>query len=323
MRMGEGAWLRSQRAFAREAARLAEREGCGVMAFNTNALWTFEILKEMGLPCVIDQTIAHRRWSDRIGQAECDHHPEWGDTWAAPTYRAQWEDEELRLADLVLCGSEFCAWTMEQEGVPGEKLVVIPYGADTATFVPGPERPSTEKVKLLFVGSLSLRKGVHHLLRAAGRLGPSRVSVTAVGSSRVSGAALGKYSAILNTLPFQLHEDMPRIYQDHDLYVFPSLVEGSSLSIYEAMASAMPVITTPNSGSLVRDGVEGLIVPAGDEDALAEAIGRLGRNRDLRLEMGRAARKRAEEVGDWNHYGDRLAKVLREFAMRQAPRVVR
>ena len=114
---------------------------------------------------------------------------------------------------------------------------------------------------------------------------------------------------MLDSRGFQLHEDVPNAYSAADVYVFPSLVEGSSLSVYEAMASGLPIITTVNAGTLVRDGIEGFIVPPRNSDAIADAVERLA-NPALRAEMGRAARRRAESIGDWHHYGQRLVAAL-------------
>lgn len=313
MRMGEAAWFRSQLRFGRRAAEMGARERCAVMAFNTNAVETFRMLKRERLPCILDQTIAHRRWSDRVGQAECDAFPEWGDHWAAPSWRADLEDEEIALADLVLCGSDFCAETLVAEGTPADKIAVAEYGADLERFSPLPDPRTGSGVRLLFVGSLALRKGVHYLVEAAHRLERLGVRLSLVGDRRVRSEALARYSGVVSTVPFRLHGEMPALYREHDIYVFPSLVEGSSLSIYEAMAAGLPVVTTPNAGSIVRDGLEGLVVPPRDVQALAAAVERLVRDRDMRVEMGRAARRRAESYGSWEHYGERLVRAVAPF----------
>ncbi len=95
-------------------------------------------------------------------------------------------------------------------------------------------------------------------------------------------------------------------YQQSDIFVFPSIEEGSALVTYEALACGLPVVTTPNAGSVVRDGVEGFIVPIRDPDALAERMERLRTDVRLRREMGKAARRRAEEF-PWERHGEQLA----------------
>ncbi len=308
-------WARAgTRSFARAAGRLALRRGAGALAFDTNATETFRVLEGRGLPCILDQSIAHRRWRERMEQEECERFPAWvlpQEGRVTPAELVAEEEEGLARADLILCGSEFCASTMVSEGVAREKLEVAEYGTNTDRFSPAPERMhDSAAVRLLFVGSLVLRKGVPYLLEAVRRVQALGVRLTVAGLRRVRQEALVPYAPLLDARGTLLHGQMPDLYRSHDLYVFPSLVEGSTYSIYEALASGLPVITTPNAGSIVRDGVEGLIVPPRDVDALEGAIETLVRNPGLRVEMGKAARRRALEYGDWQHYGARLVNSI-------------
>jgi glycosyltransferase involved in cell wall biosynthesis len=94
-----------------------------------------------------------------------------------------------------------------------------------------------------------------------------------------------------------------------DVYLLPSLVEGSATSTYEALTAARPVVCTPNCGSVVRDGVEGYIVPIRDVDAIVEKLERLAGDADLRTTMGEAAGRRAAEM-DYNAYARGLIAAL-------------
>lgn len=311
MRCGDAWWARSRRVFGRMAGALGVREGCGVLAFNTNATETFRILNREGLPAVLDQTIAHRRWSNREAAEEAERFPEWGERWSCSSEREEWEDEELARANLVLVGSEFCARTLVECGVAREKIAVVHYGADLERFRPAPPRSREQPVvRLLFVGQVSLRKGIPYLLQALKRLRGVAVRLTIAGAMRVRPEVLRPLEGMLSIPRVWLHEDMPGLYREHDLFVFPSLVEGSSLSTYEALATGLPVITTPNAGSIVRDGIEGFVVPPRNVDGLADAIESLATNSELLESMSRAARVRAEEYGGWMHYGERLARAV-------------
>jgi glycosyltransferase involved in cell wall biosynthesis len=95
-----------------------------------------------------------------------------------------------------------------------------------------------------------------------------------------------------------------------DVFLLPSICEGSALAIHEALAAGLPVVTTPNSGSVVRDGVDGYVVPVRDVDAIVDRLTRLI-DPVLRAEMGRNARARAAEFNK-AIYTDRLAKILIE-----------
>jgi len=108
------------------------------------------------------------------------------------------------------------------------------------------------------------------------------------------------------------------LYQQADVFAFPTIEEGSALVTYEALACGLPVITTPNAGSVVRDRVEGSIVPIRDVDVLAAALERLRTDEQLRQEMGQAARKRAKEF-TWQGYGDTLAQMYKSVRLHKSP----
>jgi glycosyltransferase involved in cell wall biosynthesis len=94
-----------------------------------------------------------------------------------------------------------------------------------------------------------------------------------------------------------------------DVFVLPTLSDGFALSHLEALACGVPVITTPNCGSVVRDGVDGLIVPIRDPVALANAIEKIITNPDLRSRMSLSARARAREH-TWEQYSERLMRAF-------------
>jgi glycosyltransferase involved in cell wall biosynthesis len=97
------------------------------------------------------------------------------------------------------------------------------------------------------------------------------------------------------------HPEVPAHMASADVFVFPSLFEGSAVVTYEALACGLPAVVTPEAGSVVRDGVEGLEVASRDVDALAAAMARLGEDPALRARMGAAARGRAMDF-DWPRY---------------------
>jgi glycosyltransferase involved in cell wall biosynthesis len=131
---------------------------------------------------------------------------------------------------------------------------------------------------------------------------------------RVAGHALPGVTGqpICRNLNFLGRVDRSKIhleFQAADLFVLPTLAEGSAEAVYEALAAGLPVITTKSAGSVVRDGIEGRIVPERDPDALAEAIRELTENRTLRNRMAVAARERAKDF-TWDRYGERLLTYL-------------
>ena len=105
------------------------------------------------------------------------------------------------------------------------------------------------------------------------------------------------------------HSEMPARMAAADVFVFPSLFEGSAVVTYEALACGLPSVVTPEAGSVVRDGTEGFLVPSRDVEALAKSMERLGEDAELRASMAEAARARAEEF-DWPRYHAALRDAL-------------
>jgi glycosyltransferase involved in cell wall biosynthesis len=104
-------------------------------------------------------------------------------------------------------------------------------------------------------------------------------------------------------------------YHLADVFLLPSLCEGSATVVYEALASGLPVVTTYSTGSVVRDGVEGLIVPERDPQAIADAIRHLADNEDIRASMSQNARRTARD-NTVEKYGRRLLDVLTRLHVR-------
>lgn len=210
------------------------------------------------------------------------------------------------LADLVLVPSSYCHDTTVALGCDPAKLRTVPYGIPEHWFE---LEVDPEPGRLLCVGQVGLRKG-HHILAEACRQLRRRGEVF---SARVAGPALVDVQLPLFEGPTYLGQ-VPRsqIQQEFrraDVFVLPTLAEGMALVHLEAMACGIPVITTPHCGSVVRDGLEGFIVPIRDSQALADRIATLLGDRDLRRRMGAAARARAREFS-WSRYGERLLEVL-------------
>jgi glycosyltransferase involved in cell wall biosynthesis len=98
-------------------------------------------------------------------------------------------------------------------------------------------------------------------------------------------------------------------YRTATVHIFPSTCEGSAKVTYDAAACGLAQITTRESGDVVVDGVNGLVVPANDPDALAAALEKLYRNRALAVEFGAAARRRVVENFTWDHFRTRLLEA--------------
>src|SRR6201999_4547660 len=115
-----------------------------------------------------------------------------------------------------------------------------------------------------------------------------------VGKIDCSSSVTATLSEVLELMGSAPYSEMPKHFAWADILLLPSLCEGSATAVYEALAASLPVICTDNTGSVVRDGVEGFIVPVCDGDAITEALARLAGDAELRRSMAEQARQRAD-----------------------------
>jgi glycosyltransferase involved in cell wall biosynthesis len=207
---------------------------------------------------------------------------------------------EYAAADFIRVSSEWSRSTLVSRGVSPSKIVVLQQSVDLGRFAP-PERPaaSSGPLRVCFVGALDLRKGFVYLLRAARRLGRA-VQIELVGAtgSRCCRKLLERESAGLDVV-VKPGSPLPAL-QRAEVFVLPTLEDGSPFAVAEAMASGLPVIVGQDSGASewIRPGETGWIVPSRDEDALAAALQAACEARPRLGDMGRRAREDTERRAD-------------------------
>jgi glycosyltransferase involved in cell wall biosynthesis len=223
--------------------------------------------------------------------------------------------EEYDLADLLLVPSECAAKSFLDAGVPEEKLFLLGAGVDTELFGndTSSDLPSAfsaqRPMRAAFCGALTRRKGVHILLEAWNKLSLPHAQLTLVGKiCEDIKPSLAQFERPSITVTGFL-SCVDEVFRESDIHIFPSECEGSPKSVYEACASGLPQITTFQSGDVVLNEVNGLIVPPNDVMALANAIRRLYNSPRRILQYGRAARQRAEAELTWDHFRERLARA--------------
>jgi glycosyltransferase involved in cell wall biosynthesis len=245
-----------------------------------------------------------------IVRAEAKAFPGWG---KLPSYaslpRSKRPPDEIMLttSDVLTCPSDFVRDDLVGKyGVSPDRAVVVPYPVD-ARWLGLDNRP--EPGRILFAGTAELRKGIHYLAMAAERLAARhrcRFRVAGHAAPEVTSQPICRSLEFLGRLP---RTEIHREFGVADLFVLPSLAEGSALVTYEALGAGLPVVATKAAGSVVRDGIDGLIVPERDPDALAGAIERIVADRALRARMAAAARERAREF-TMDKFAERLVDSL-------------
>lgn len=223
---------------------------------------------------------------------------------------------DIALADRILVPSEHIAGWLTRNGTPAERVRVVPYAADTSRFVPRPETPrDASRCTFLFTGGITQRKGIKYVLEAWRKVRRPGWRLQLLGGMPLDTAPLGPYRDEVEWLGRVGHSEVPAVMAAADVFVFPSLFEGSAVVTYEALACGLPSIVTPAAGSVVRDGIEGVLVPPGESEPIAAAMERLGTDPALRAVMALAARRRAEAF-DWPRYQSSLVEVVGELVGR-------
>jgi glycosyltransferase involved in cell wall biosynthesis len=122
---------------------------------------------------------------------------------------------------------------------------------------------------------------------------------------------LRQYSGLFKHISFLHQEELARYYQDADIFVLPSLVDSFAMVVIEAMACGTPVIISENTGAkeIVRDGIDGFVVPVRDIDKLKEKILYFYENRDKVEEMGKNARAQVKQY-TWERYRERIREAV-------------
>ncbi len=309
---------RNRRFDLRMAGILPRRRPDLVIGNDGAAEHIFQAARALGIPTLLNQVIGHDVAGSALLEEEYRRDPAFAT--APPGRRSplalETRRREVLLADQILAPSPYVRDTLLELGVAPERIALLPYGVDSARFQPAARRREGP-LRLLYVGQINQRKGLRYLLEAMRLLSREEVELTLVGEMLVPPAALAPYRGYYRHLSNQPYHRIHEVFQAADVFVYPSLHEGSSLAVYEALASGLPAIVTHNTGTVIRDGEEGFLVPIRDPEAIAGAVRRLSSEEDLRAAMAGRARRLAETY-TWQRYGETLDGILKRMLPGQA-----
>ncbi|HQM47929.1 MAG TPA: glycosyltransferase [Candidatus Hydrogenedentes bacterium] len=265
----------------------------------------YRSVKQRGITIVAERINCHRKTSLRVLR-EAYEKLGWPPKHGIKEADVTVESEKMALADYVFAPSNNVAASLVDAGVPEAKVLQSSYGWEPRRFrfqdkaVSNPDCPT-----FLFVGRGCVRKGVPWLLKMWERAGiQGRLLLFLLGDMEC--AVSEHYSEYLNRSDVIIPQDTTDIneaYRKADVFIFPTHEEGSPLVSYEALGWGLPSLVSPmGGGAIVRDGVEGYVMDPYDVDLWAERIHTIARDRELRENMARAARARAEEF-TWDRVG--------------------
>jgi len=288
-----------------------------VYAYEDGARCTFKEAKKFGLNCFYDLPIGYWRAAKRLLETEKERWPDWVSTLTGfedSEIKLRFKDEELSLADRIFVASTFTAKTLKEFPGTLAPVDIIPYGFPEVNTTRSYSIIGRKLLKLLFVGSLSQRKGIADLFSAVEPF-KNHVQLTLVGRKVTDKcAALEKELAKHTWIPSLPHEQVLQLMREHDVLVFPTLFEGFGLVITEAMSQGTPVITTERCAGpdLIEHENNGWLTKAGSVNDLQTTIEKILCNPQLICKVGKEAMETAKKRS-WSIYANKLVESVSEY----------
>jgi glycosyltransferase involved in cell wall biosynthesis len=291
-------WARENEAFGKAATNLEWGKADTVYAFNGCALEVFLAARKRGLCCVLDQTAAPWRYNTALLRREQDRWPGWEHHPAdldASGRMIEREEAEWALADTIVCGSRFVVDAIKAVGGPVEKSAVVIYPTPAAPL-PAAPRARDERLRVLFAGTLQLRKGIQYFSQVAGELGGGRFAFRAIGPSSLTPQAEKSLRERVDWRGAVPRGSVWDHYQWADIFLLPTLSEGSANVCLEAVSSGLPVVTSQASGLATSDAGT-ILTTATDTAAIAATLEELASSRGERRRRSALPGRSIEDYG--------------------------
>ena len=285
-----------------------------VYAYEDGAFHTFSTASKSGIVCLYDLPIGYWRAMHTLLNKELRERPNWGKTLTGlkdSEDKLKRKDAELSLATHIFVASSFTKKTLETYPNRLAPVHVIPYGFPEGIPIKTYSDTSGRKLKLLFVGGLSQRKGIAQLFEACELL-KDQVSLKVIGRKPVEDCeVLNNSLKKVEWISSCSHSEILTEMRDADIFVFPSLFEGYGLVIAEAMAQGTPVITTTHTcgADYIRDGENGWLIEAGSTSSMLNKLKMILEDSRAIEDLGRNAFKTAQE-NPASDYSKRLTATI-------------
>ena len=271
---------------------------------------SFARAKELGIQCSYELPIAHWATVRRLLAEEAERYPEWEPTLEStrePEEKLCRKEKELRLADRITCPSQFVLDSIPsgiRQKIPCQ---ISPFGSPTCESLDSLESPCKKNFELLFVGSMSQRKGLADVFNSMKLLKKEPIKLSILGQPSMPKEFYRKQFSEFEYFPPRSNQKVREIMKTHDALVLPSIVEGRALVQQEALSCGLPIIVTPNAGSedLVKEGTTGHMVPIRSPEKIAEAIRAMIENKHHKEEIRRLCQIKAKQYS-WVSYAQRI-----------------
>lgn len=310
-------------AFARKVALYALRHKAdAVIMYDSNVYDAFDILKKNNpeIICILDATIASRSYMKKLYEKDMQLYPDEGlkkeQLFLWKQNLSQRYDREFRQADYIFAGSEFVKQSITNLIKDPSKIFIIPYGVNIRQFHNTQRNFEQSPLRLLFVGGVSRRKGIHHLLKVVSCYSSKEVILEIAGAFDSTDSLYKKYHdrANISFFGFVTRNQIANVYAQSHLFILPSIAEGMAMVGLEALASGLPVLCTYNAGLsvVVKNGYNGFNIPASDEKALQDRIDWFINHKKEMSTMSTNAERSAQGYS-WENYRTHVASTLKQI----------
>lgn len=226
-------------------------------------------------------------------------------------------NEEMKLSQYFIVASNMSKRSLMFSNINPSMISIIPYGVNSKIFQYKNKEINNEKLRLIYVGRINYRKGLHHLLKVIKeRFKADEIDITLVGYCSPNNPFLQKYGNIPNIrfAGFVDHNTLASFYRNSDVFVFPTLGEGYGLVILEALSCGLPCIVSDLAGGddAIQNGQNGFVFKAGDDNELYEKINWFLKHRE-ELPILSKNSKESSQYFTWERYYDNLHIALQRI----------
>jgi len=282
------------------------------VGWSSFSLYSLRKAKKMGAKIILERGSSHIIYQNEILKEE---YKKFGlKAQLAHPKIIEKELKEYDEADYISIPSSFVKRTFLGYGFSENKLIQVPYGVDLSNFRQVPKNDNVFRV--VFVGGMTLRKGVHYLLQAFSELNLPNSELLLIGSINDEiKPFFKKYSGKFKHLGHIPQKELYKYYSQGSVFVMMSIEEGLAMVQPQAMACGLPVICTTNTGGedIVRDGQDGFVIPIRDIEALKEKLIYLYENPEICRQMGQSAKERVLSGFTWDDYGNKIIKAYKNI----------
>ena len=275
------------------------------VAWSSFGLHTIRKAKSMGAKTIIVRGSSHMLYQQEILKEEYENlgikphlaHPK----------IVEKELREYEEAGYIAIPSLFAKRTFVEKGFPEKKLIHVPYGVHLDEFK---QIPKEDRIfRVVYAGSLNTRKGIHYLLQAFSELKLPNAELLLVGGiDEEIKPFFKKYEGNFKWVGHVPQRELYKYYSQSSVFVILSIEDGFGVVITQAMSCGLPVICTTNTGGedIIRDGIDGFIIPIRDIDTLKGKLVYFYENPDICKSMGQSAKNRVRNRFTWDDYGEKM-----------------